>query len=61
VETARPFRGRGYAKAVVATWSATVRILGVEPLYSTTWQNTPSRALARALGLVSVGRDLHIT
>ena len=61
VETAAPFRGRGYAKAVVAAWSATVRAQGVEPLYSTTWQNSASRALARALGLVSVGRDLHIT
>jgi GNAT superfamily N-acetyltransferase len=61
VETAAPFRGRGYARAVVAAWSAAVRALGAEPLYSTTWQNTPSRALARALGLVAVGRDLHIT
>lgn len=61
VETAAPFRGRGYARAVVAAWSATVRALEVEPLYSTTWQNTASRAVARALGLVSVGRDLHIT
>jgi RimJ/RimL family protein N-acetyltransferase len=61
VETAAPFRGRGYARAVVAAWSAAVRALEVEPLYSTTWQNTASRAVARALGLVSVGRDLHIT
>ena len=61
VETAAPFRGRGYARAVVAAWSAAVRALDVEPLYSTTWQNTASRALARSLGLVSIGRDLHIT
>jgi RimJ/RimL family protein N-acetyltransferase len=61
VETAAPFRGRGYARAVVAAWSAAVRTLGAEPLYSTTWQNTASRALARALGLVAVGRDLHIS
>jgi RimJ/RimL family protein N-acetyltransferase len=60
VETAAEFRGRGYAKAVVAAWSTAVRALGVEPVYSTTWQNTASRALARSLGLEAVGRDLHI-
>ncbi len=60
VETAVSFRGRGYAKAVVAAWGTAVRALGVEPLYSTTWQNEASRALARSLGLVAVGRDLHI-
>ena len=37
-----------------------VRALGVEPLYSTAWQNDASRAVARTLGLVPVGRDLHI-
>jgi hypothetical protein len=61
VETAAQFRGRGYAKAAVAAWAAAVRALGVEPLYSTTWENVASRALARTLGLISLGRDLHIT
>ena len=60
LETAPAFRGRGYAKAVVAAWSTAVRALGVEPLYSTAWQNDASRAVARTLGLVPVGRDLHI-
>jgi RimJ/RimL family protein N-acetyltransferase len=61
VETAAPLRGRGYATAVVAAWAVAVRALGVEPLYSTTWRNAASRAVAHSLGLVSVGRDLHIT
>jgi len=61
VETALPFRGRGYGKAVVAAWATAARALGVEPLYSAAWQNDASRALARAIGLVPVGRDLHIT
>jgi RimJ/RimL family protein N-acetyltransferase len=60
VETAAPFRGRGHGQAVVAAWGMAVRALGVEPLYSTTWQNDASRAVARTLGLVAVGRDLHI-
>lgn len=61
VETAAPFRGRGYGQAVVAAWATAVRALGVEPLYSTSWQNESSRGVARALGLVAVGRDLHVT
>jgi ABC-type amino acid transport substrate-binding protein len=61
VETAMPFRRRGYAIVVVAAWAAAVRELGAEPIYSTTWQNTASRAVASSLGLVSIGRDLHIT
>ena len=60
VETAAPFRGRGYGKAVVAAWATAVRTLGVEPIYSTTWENDASRAVARSLGLAPVGRDLHI-
>jgi len=60
VETAAPFRGRGHAPAVVAAWAAAVRALGAEPLYSTSWQNAASRAVARKLGLVPCGRDLHI-
>lgn len=61
VETAAPFRGRGYARAVVTAWSAAVRARGAEPVYSTTWENTASRSLARSLKLEAVGRDLHIT
>lgn len=60
VETAEPFRGRGYARSVVAAWSAEVRALGAEPLYSTTWDNRASRGLARSLGLSTIGRDLHV-
>jgi hypothetical protein len=60
VETAAASR-RGHAPAVVAAWAAAVRALGAEPLYSTSWQNSASRAVARKLGLVPCGRDLHIT
>ncbi len=61
VETAAPYRGHGYASAAVAAWATTVRALGVEPLYSTTWRNAASQGVARSLGLVPFGRDLHIT
>ena len=61
VETAPSFRGHGYASAVVAEWANMVRARGAEPLFSTSWQNTASRALARSLGLRQFGADLHIT
>jgi GNAT superfamily N-acetyltransferase len=61
VETAAACRGRGYAAAVVTTWAAAVREQGAEPIYSAVWQNVASRAVARKLGLVPIGRDLHIT
>lgn len=60
VDTAAPLRGRGYAPRVVAAWARAVRALGAEPLYSTSWQNAASRAVARKLGLVVYGTDLHI-
>jgi hypothetical protein len=60
VETAPAFRGRGYAPRVVAAWARVVRALGAEPLYSTSWSNAASRAVARRLGLVEFGDDLHL-
>ena len=61
VDTAPAFRGRGYAPRVVAAWARAVRSLGAEPLYSTGWHNAASRAVARKLGLVHFGSDLHLT
>jgi RimJ/RimL family protein N-acetyltransferase len=60
VETARPYRGQGHAGPAVIAWARAVRELEREPLYSTSWQNEPSRALARKLGLMQFGNDLHI-
>jgi GNAT superfamily N-acetyltransferase len=61
VETAPAFRGRGYAPAVVTAWAREVRAMGIEPLYSTSWQNAASQAVARKLGLRRFGTDLQIT
>jgi GNAT superfamily N-acetyltransferase len=61
VETALPYRGRGYAAQVVAAWARAVRDMGCVPLYSTSWQNEASRAVAGKLALVRFGSDLHIT
>ena len=60
VETVPAYRGHGYAALVVAAWARAVRDLEREPLYSTSWQNETSRAVARKLGLIQFGSDLHI-
>jgi RimJ/RimL family protein N-acetyltransferase len=61
VETLPEFRGRGYAKDVVAGWARVVQSLGVIPLYSTSWENTASQAVAKKLHLVPYGADFQVT
>jgi RimJ/RimL family protein N-acetyltransferase len=61
VDTAPEFRRRGFAREAVLAWARVVRDTGRVPLYSTSWKNTASRALARRLGLVRFGSDLHFT
>lgn len=61
VETAAGHRGRGYAPAVVSAWAGAVRSQGGLPLYSTAWCNRSSLAVARKLGLILYGEDLHLT
>lgn len=61
VETLPEFRRRGYARDVVAGWALAVRSLGAVALYSTSWENAASQAVARKLCLVQYGADFHIT
>jgi hypothetical protein len=61
VETAKEFRGRGYAAQVVAAWANLVRCSGRIPLYSTSWHNTASQAVARKLKLQQYGTDYQLT
>jgi RimJ/RimL family protein N-acetyltransferase len=61
VETLPEFRGRGYAKDVVAGWARLVQAIGALPLYSTSWENTASQAVAKKLRLEPFGADFHIT
>ena len=60
LETARSYRGRGYAGHAVAAWAGLVRQRGCVPLYSTSWENLASRAVARKLALIQYGADLHV-
>jgi hypothetical protein len=61
VETHADFRGRGYAARAVSAWASAVREIDRIPLYSTSWENKSSRALAKKLGLIQYGADLNIT
>lgn len=60
VETLPDFRGKGYAKDVVAGWARLVQSKGAIPLYSTSWENTASQAVAKKLHLVVYGADFHV-
>ncbi|MGH7540452.1 MAG: GNAT family N-acetyltransferase [Gemmatimonadota bacterium] len=61
VETHPDFRGRGHAARAVSAWARAVREMNRIPLYSTSWENEPSLAVAKKLGLIRYGVDLHIT
>jgi len=60
VETLPDFRGKGYAKDVIAGWARVVQSIGAIPLYSTSWENVASQALAKKLHLVPYGADFQI-
>jgi predicted GNAT family acetyltransferase len=60
LETAPAFRGRGYAARVTSAWAAAVRATGRMPLYSTSWANALSLAVARKLELRIYATDWSI-
>ena len=53
LETAEAFRGRGLGPRVAAGWALEIRASSRVPLYSTSWSNDASLAVARKLGLVT--------
>ena len=59
--TAPGYRGCGFGACAVAAWARSARGLGLEPLYSTSWENRASQALAGRLGLIAYGDDFHVT
>jgi RimJ/RimL family protein N-acetyltransferase len=60
VETIERFRGRGLAAAAVACWARAVQRSGRLALYSTSWDNAASQAIARRLSARLYGEDWHV-
>ncbi|MDQ6612598.1 MAG: GNAT family N-acetyltransferase [Gemmatimonadota bacterium] len=61
IETAAAHCGHGYGSRVAQSWAQAVHEMNRVALYSTSWNNTLSRAVARKLGLHHFGSDLHIS
>lgn len=60
VETLTDFRGKGYAQEAVIEWARRVQAAGAIPMYSTSWDNLASQAVARKLRLYCYGADFHL-
>ena len=61
IETLAAFRGQGAATAAAAGWAAAVQHSQRIALYSTSWQNHASQAVAKKLGAVRYAEDWSIT
>lgn len=60
IETLEEYRGKGYGIAVASAWSAAVQVSGKIALYSTSWDNYASQAVAKRLQLALYGTDVSI-
>ncbi len=60
VETSLNFRRRGYASTAVRRWTNEVLKLGAVALYSTSWSNTASQAVAQKLEYSYAGAELSL-
>ena len=61
VETATGYRRKGHAARAVASWTNAILEKGLIPLYSTSWDNKASQAIANKLGFSLFGSDFSIT
>jgi len=61
IHTVEAYRGRGYAVATARGWAASVYAQGKLPLYSTSWANTASQAVAARLGAMRYAVDFSLT
>jgi hypothetical protein len=57
LDTGEAYRGRGYGPRVTAAWALAIRRSGLVPLYSTSWTNDASLAVARKLELAAYASD----
>lgn len=61
LDTAAAFRGRGFGPRATAAWAAAIRATGRIPLYSTSWSNAASLAVARKLQLAAYANDWSVS
>ncbi|PEJ57463.1 GNAT family N-acetyltransferase [Bacillus sp. AFS002410] len=61
VYTLEDFRGKEYGVIVSKAWAADIQSQGRIALYSTSWDNYASQAVARKLKLVHYGTDIHFS
>ena len=61
VETLEPYRNRGLATGAVACWARAVQRMGRLALYSTSWENHASQAVARKLSARLYGEDWQLS
>jgi hypothetical protein len=61
LDTAPAYRGRGFGPRVTAAWALAIRASGRIPLYSTSWTNDASLAVARKLSLVAYASDWSLS
>jgi GNAT acetyltransferase len=61
VETSAPFRGQGLALRVTTAWALAVRNSGRLPIYSTSWGNQSSLAVAHKLKLKACASDWSVS
>jgi RimJ/RimL family protein N-acetyltransferase len=54
-------RGRGLGPRVTTAWAAAIRASDRVPIYSTSWDNAASRAVARKLGCEICATDYSVT
>ena len=60
LHTVEAARGRGYGPDAVTAWTAAVRATGRLPLYSTSWDNAPSRRVAAKLSLIQYASSFSV-
>lgn len=60
LETVESYRGGGLGARVTAAWALAIRASGRLALYSTSWNNGPSLAVARKLGLHACASNWNV-
>jgi hypothetical protein len=60
VGTLEAYRRRGHGARAVRVWGRAIRKTRREPIYSTSYSNAASRALARSAGLTLMGADYNV-